>query len=726
MIAAFEPQAGFWPLAALFAWGAAWLLFGGKSRGYGLWLLLGAALGLGFALRTDARFDALDAAYGGRTVRLAATVEDVQPGYTRATVRARLRVRQADGAPAAFCCYCDALPLCEAGEKIGGEFSLDSPAAADAPGYYADGVAFLAGYERQFERLGAGEGFRAWSARLQSALSAALCQGLDGDEAGALAAMIVGDRSRISPELNAAYRAAGLSHVLVVSGMHVTILCGVALPGLDRRRWLETGQKLAANLPGRLGRRLYRRWGLRLAQLQLAAPRPARGGFHPGRVWRKRAAALWPVALAALLCGITGFTPSVLRAGAAVCIGALGVWLMAPADPLTSLALGGLAMSAANSYAVCDIGFELSFAAVAGTLAGAALARRQTARRARLEEEPGAPRRALPLRLAARLGAAVWEAACISLCASAATFPVLVLRGLSTSPYALLSGVAVLWLVTPMMTLGIAASLAGMVPALWPLYRLCAAGSALLVRALNAWAVWVAGWPGAELAFDSRYAAAVCLGLMALCWLAYRWRVRLRVFLPALALAAGVGVGAGIALDRDVVRVELIGGVRTPSVVLAQNEQAVVLYRGGSGGRAAVENWLARHGLREAAVLVDLRMEPTRTNQPPAQRVMTPGRFEPFTDFQTERGDIRLDMMRSGQGVAVLVTVDRWRLAAVSGDFELPAALAVDWLLASPSAPGAFRWEAALALGRYDWMRPDAEPAPSVLLLRPGGGAKTR
>ena len=58
---------------------------------------------------------------------------------------------------------------------------------------------------------------------------------------------------------------------------------------------------------------------------------------------------------------------------------------------------------------------------------------------------------------------------------------------------------------------------------------LCAAGAALLVRALNAWAVWVAGWPGAELAFDSRYAAAVCLGLMVLCWLAYRWRVRLRV-----------------------------------------------------------------------------------------------------------------------------------------------------------------------------------------------------
>ena len=56
------------------------------------------------------------------------------------------------------------------------------------------------------------------------------------------------------------------------------------------------------------------------------------------------------------------------------------------------------------------------------------------------------------------------------------------------------------------------------------------------------------------------------------------------------------------------------------------------------------------------------------------------------------------------------MTVDRWQLGAVSGDFELAGAAQVDWLLASPSAPGAFRWEEMLALGHYDWMRPDAPP----------------
>ena len=41
------------------------------------------------------------------------------------------------------------------------------------------------------------------------------------------------------------------------------------------------------------------------------------------------------------------------------------------------------------------------------------------------------------------------ETVCIGVCASAAAFPVLVLRGLSVSIYAVLSGVAVLWMVKP-------------------------------------------------------------------------------------------------------------------------------------------------------------------------------------------------------------------------------------------------------------------------------------
>ncbi len=709
------------PLAAFFVLFCLGLLaLGRSSRGYGLWLLLGGALGLAFTFCTQARLNALTERYDGETVTLTACVENVQTGYTRSTVRAHLRVESVDGRPARFCCQCDGLPLCKTGERIEGRFLLEAPAPADRPDSYADEVVFNAGYEARFASLGPADTFRAWSGRLQAKLSDALCQELEGDAAGALAAMIVGDRSRISSEMNGAYRASGLSHVLVVSGMHVTILCGIALPALaGRRRWLDTGQKAAMFLPERLGRRLYRKLGVRLVQLQMAPPRAARDGFHPGVVWRRRVRALWPVVLAVLLTGVTGFTPSVLRAGAAVLIGAAGVWVMAPTDALTSLALAGLGMSAFNSYAVCDVGFELSFAAVAGTLAGAELSRREK-QKARAAE---------PLfhRLAAGLWDNVWEAGCIAVCASAATFPVLVLRGMSTSPYALVSSVAVLWLVQPIMLLGIAAALTGMVPFLRPVYRLCALGARVLVELLNGWAEMVAGWPGAELYFDTSYAAVVCLVLIALCLLADRWHVRLRTALPALLLVAAVGIGAGVMLGRDVVQVALVGGSRTPSAVLAQNGQAVVLYRGGSGGKAAVERWLARHGIDQAAWLIDLRNDPSGAALPAAERTVTAARLGDYTDYEVDCGDIHLEILHLRSGSAVRVTVDRWQLAAVSGTFELARQVEVDYLLAAPADPLAFRWREMISIGAgYTWMDEGVSAAGDELLLRPGGGALAR
>ena len=115
---------------------------------------------------------------------------------------------------------------------------------------------------------------------------------------------------------------------------------------------------------------------------------------------------------------------------------------------------------------------------------------------------------------------------------SMATFPVLVLRGMSTSLYALVSGAAVLWLVEPILLTGLGAALLGLV-----LHWLRPSGCARAAR--NYWQrCWtagtlVSGWPGAQIWFDTAYAAVVCLLLAGLCWLAFHNGVRLRVALPA-------------------------------------------------------------------------------------------------------------------------------------------------------------------------------------------------
>ena len=83
-------------------------------------------------------------------------------------------------------------------------------AAIGYPGY-ASGT--------KLEHLGESRSFRARTARLQSRLSAALRRGMAEGPAGVLAAMVTGDRTHLSTRLRNAYRGAGLSHVLVVSGM---------------------------------------------------------------------------------------------------------------------------------------------------------------------------------------------------------------------------------------------------------------------------------------------------------------------------------------------------------------------------------------------------------------------------------------------------------------------------------------------------------------------------
>lgn len=85
----------------------------------------------------------------------------------------------------------------------------------------------------------------------------------------------------------------------------------------------------------------------------------------------------------------------------------------------------------------------------------------------------------------------------------------------------------------------------------------------------------------------------MCLVLILLCWLAFHWRVRLRVAGPCILLAAAVSIGLGNALSRDVVHIDLVGSANAPAVVVTQNDTAVVLFRGGASAQNAVENQLA-------------------------------------------------------------------------------------------------------------------------------------
>ena len=686
LVCAFLPQAGLWlPFAAFFVAGMLILVLGGKARGYSLCLVLGALAGVGFTAQTRQNLTRVQDAYAEREVRLTAEVETAAPSYYPGIVRAALRVETVNGEEANFRFVCAALPACEAGDRIAGRFQLEIPDKSDQLNQYADGVALQGEALSHFRILGQSGSFRArthrWQKRLSEGLQAALPERWP-DTAGVLAAMVTGDRSAIAPELKAAYRLAGLSHVLVVSGMHVAILCGG----------------------------VFRKW-----------PRSRKAGRKEPSHWNRKAFALLQAVMALLLVGITGFTPSVLRAAAAIWIGALGVWWMAPADALTSLAAAGLWMTCTNAYAACDIGFELSFAAVAGTLAGGAVFQR-------LQKGLACPRKqtAALCRLACRVRSVLLNALCITVCASLATFPVLVLRGMSASLYAVVSGVAVLWLVEPILLFGVLTALLSLLPWAAParLSGFCAAG---LTELLDRWAVWVAGWPGAQLWFDTAYAAVVCLVLLVLGWLAYRWKIRFRVALPALLLTAAAAIAVGNALTKDLVRVELVGSAKAPAVILTQRETAVVLFRGGADNQRAVENRLARRGIRQAAVRIDLRMNPETPCTLPAEQTIAAASMGVLAHREMTCGGIAVEVLRTREGCVVRATAAGRQLVTLSGTVRLAKPLRADWLLASMARPDSVRYRNLLTLRTdYRWITDPGKAAVSGrLLLRPEGGEQT-
>jgi competence protein ComEC len=143
-----------------------------------------------------------------------------------------------------------------------------------------------------------------------------VARGLGGSRAGVVEGVVLGEDSGLSDELRRRFRAAGLYHLLAVSGQNVALVAGSALVFA----WLLGIPRLVAEV-GAL-------------------------------------AAIFAYVLA------VGAQPSVVRAGVAGALGSLA-WLTARAtDRWHLMLLGAIVLLAWNPYTLLDAGFQLSFAAV--------------------------------------------------------------------------------------------------------------------------------------------------------------------------------------------------------------------------------------------------------------------------------------------------------------------------------------------------------------------------
>lgn len=211
------------------------------------------------------------------------------------------------------------LPELEPGDKIAGAFSLRrADQSADGTlrlDLQAKGI-LLTGSGRVQATADGGSPLRFLPVRLGRRISARLAALIPANAAGLPRAMLTADRSGLSQAEQSAMSLAGASHVLAVSGLHVSMLMGVL--------WLLTGRG---------------KWNAILNLLLL--------GFF-------------------VL--MTGASPSVVRAAWMLVPVLLAPLVQEEHDPPSALALAALVLLLGNPWVVADLSFQLSFAAVAGLL----------------------------------------------------------------------------------------------------------------------------------------------------------------------------------------------------------------------------------------------------------------------------------------------------------------------------------------------------------------------
>lgn len=609
-----------------------WLAFFSRKRrrDHGI-PLLGAVCGLAWFLVFSLLWVRPARALAGQTVTCTAVVEtDADASYSESRLRGTLRLTEIDGRPANVRVQCSSFPGENAGERFTAQFALaELPDNKYRLSRNSKGVYLQAEYLGSYQPLAASRAPRFALYRLRQRWSAVLRRWLPRQLDGMETAMLLADKSRLDDAVQQAFRTAGVSHLLAVSGLHLALLCGLFSFG---RRWK----------------------------------------FYKPLIILRGAVALFYVLL-------TGVPVSVLRAGLVFAVALAGDFLLLPFDLLTATGFAAILMGLQNAYAPCDIGFQLSFCAVLGVQAAAALTR---AEERAAEDKPAA------VRLLCRLAEPVQSAALASL----ATLPVLVAHGMAASLAGLVCNVLVVWMLQPALQMGILLLAVSAVPFLLPFTNLTALLLSLWLKLLLWLVERCAALPFASVCLPQRYTLFV-LAVLGMLAAAYWHAKKLQACLPAVAACAVLAVGMGLWMQRDVVQLALVGAANNPCVVCVQNGKTVVFFRGGESNLAAVKNYLAGRSRGEPTLLVDLRAKPTELDF--AAEVVT---MQEQPDFATRPvlDGLALDLYHNKSASLAVLEVGGRHIAVGAGNIQLAEPVRVDVLCAPGSWPDAVQPDTVL------------------------------
>lgn len=171
----------------------------------------------------------------------------------------------------------------------------------------------------------------AWIEDLRLKIAHRIGAALPGERGAVAAALITGERGGVSEATTAAYRDSGLIHILSISGLHMAIMAGSVYA---------------------------------LVRFLLAAV-PVLALTRPIKAWAAAAGAV----AAGLYLAISGGSAATLRAAIMMIVMFLAIMLGRSAIAMRNVAMAALVILVLTPESLLDVGFQMSFAAVAALVA---------------------------------------------------------------------------------------------------------------------------------------------------------------------------------------------------------------------------------------------------------------------------------------------------------------------------------------------------------------------
>lgn len=202
------------------------------------------------------------------------------------------------------------------GDVIEGKFRLrDTNRSGDPTHHRGNGIQLLAYPRGEVEHTHSSVPLKFYPAVMRHGLIETLEDAFPSDTAFFAKALLLGDRSDVDYEMNTAFKISGISHIIAVSGLHVSILFSLVMLLCGKRRVLT---------------------------------------------------ALAGIPILILFAAVAGFTPSITRACLMQILVLLAVLFDREYDPPTSLAFAVLVMLVANPMVITSVSFQLSVGCMAG------------------------------------------------------------------------------------------------------------------------------------------------------------------------------------------------------------------------------------------------------------------------------------------------------------------------------------------------------------------------